>query len=80
MRTKNRGIPPINFLRYLLKGQCPHCEESQTEFYDEGKTLQESDQLKAKGKVKPLWFCRLRPEIKGHISCTSEDWEHCPFH
>ena len=75
-----KGTPPINFLLLLLNGKCPHCKESKIEFYDEGRTPKESAELRRLNKVKPLWECSLRPNIRGHISCTLSNWNGCPLH
>jgi len=80
MAKKDKGVPPINFLRFFIKGRCPYCKKSETEFYDEGKNPEESKKLRESNKIKPLWVCILRPDIaKGHIACTQENWQICPL-
>ncbi len=79
---KKNLFPPINFLRVRIKGRCPYCKESETEFYDEGRTPEESKKFREEGKVKHLWVCLLRPDVaKGHRPCTYNEWrEECPFY
>jgi len=71
MKSKYKGTPPVNFLRFLTEGNCGYCKLSETETYVANERTQER---------KPLWICLLRPDIaKGHIACTIEDWQNCPL-
>jgi len=90
MKSKLLVRKPIHIVRIFIK-VCPHCEESKTNFYDRGRNEEESDKLRAEGKVHPLYECRLAPILPykfneggficaGHIPCSIEDWRECPLH
>jgi len=80
MRRKDLLIPPINFLRFEYDGRCPYCEISDTVFFDEGRNPEESNKLRKEGKVKPLYYCELKPSVKGLTCCSDSDWAKCPLH
>ena len=70
-KKKDPRVPPINFLRFLIRNRCAYCKEFESESYCDNESTKSR---------KSLWICLLRPDIaKGHIACIEKDWQACPL-